>query len=66
MPARCTEVDFNLGGLEGTRLVVAAFRTLCGLTGIIAGIFEVLQENIPTGGFLISTIGLDYLMYWHD
>ena len=48
--------------LQGLRLVVAAFGILCGLTGIIAGIFEVLQGNIPTNGFEISTIGSSYLM----
>jgi hypothetical protein len=62
MPFRYTDGDFNIGGLEGTRLVVAAFGALCGFTGIIAGIFEVLQGNISTGGIVISTIGPDYLM----
>ena len=50
-------------GLSGLRLVVASFGILCGLTGIIAGIFEVLQGNNPTGGFVISTIGPEYTMY---
>ena len=49
--------------LYGTRLVVAAFGTLCGLTGIIAGVFEVLQGNIPTNGLVISTIGPEYTMF---
>jgi hypothetical protein len=57
MPSRHTDRSFNVCGLKGTRLVVAAFGTLCGLTGIIAGIFEVLQGNISTDGFVISTIG---------
>ena len=49
--------------LYGTRLVVAAFGTLCGLTGIIAGIFEVLQGHNPTNGLVISTIGPEYAMF---
>jgi hypothetical protein len=49
--------------LYGTRLVVAAFGTLCGLTGIIAGIFEVLQGHNPTNGIVISTIGPEYAMF---
>ena len=53
----------NIMGLSGLRLVVASFGILCGLTGIIAGIFEVLQGNNPTGGFVISTIGPEYTMY---
>jgi len=48
--------------MKGLRLVVAAFGLLCGLTGIIAGIFEILQGNTPTNGFEISTIGAAYLM----
>jgi len=48
--------------MKGLRLVVAAFGILCGLTGIIAGIYEILQGNVPTNGFEISTIGNDYLM----
>jgi hypothetical protein len=48
--------------MKGLRLVVAAFGILCGLTGIIAGVFEILQGNVPTNGFEISTIGSDYLM----
>lgn len=48
--------------LTGTRLVVAAFGILCGLTGIIAGYFEVLQGNITPDGIMISTIGSSYSM----
>jgi hypothetical protein len=47
---------------EGTRTVVAAFGLLCGLTGIIAGLFEMLQGNATTGGFVISTIGPGHAM----
>jgi len=48
--------------IKGTRLVVAAFGILCGLTGIIAGFFETLQGNIAPSGLMISTIGSSYTM----
>ena len=48
--------------MTGTRLVVAFFGVLCGLTGIIAGVFELLQGNIKPDGFVISTIGPEYSM----
>ncbi|MFX0124603.1 MAG: hypothetical protein ACFFAE_13305 [Candidatus Hodarchaeota archaeon] len=47
---------------NGTRVVVAAFGILCGLTGIIAGFFEILQGNKAPTGFIISTIGPNYSM----
>ena len=49
--------------LTGTKLVVASFGILCGLTGIIAGYFEVLQGNITPDGVVISTIGSSYAMF---
>jgi len=49
--------------LTGTRLVVAAFGSLCGLTGIIAGFFEILQGNSIPESIVISTIGPEYTMY---
>ncbi len=48
--------------IEGTRAVVAAFGILCGLTGMIAGVFETLQGNIVPSGLVISTIGPDHTM----
>ena len=54
-----TEIDQTNYGI---RLVVAAFGILCGLTGIIAGVFEVLQGNIATPGLVVSTIGPSYSM----
>ena len=48
--------------IEGTRAVVAAFGILCGLTGMIAGVFEILQGNIVPSGLVISTIGPDHTM----
>ncbi len=47
---------------NGTRVVVIAFAILCGLTGIIAGIFEILQGDKNISGLVISTIGPKYQM----
>ena len=47
---------------RGTHTLVKAFGLLCGLTGILAGIFEVLQGNTWADGFEISTIGSAYTM----
>ena len=47
---------------DGVRVVVAAFGVLCGLSGIIAGCFEVRQGNTAPSGFIISTIGPNYSM----
>jgi hypothetical protein len=52
----------NWQNINGIRLVVAGFGILCGLTGIIAGCFEVLQGNISPSGLIISTIGPNYIM----
>ena len=58
--------QYNIGvkwrNLSGIRVVVAAFGILCGLTGIIAGFFEIRQGNIEPSGFVISTIGSNYSM----
>jgi hypothetical protein len=48
--------------VSGIRVVVAAFGILCGLTGIIAGFFVIRQGNIAPSGFVISTIGSNYIM----
>ncbi|UCE13911.1 MAG: hypothetical protein JSV04_01735 [Candidatus Heimdallarchaeota archaeon] len=55
-------IFFSNVNLNGTRVVVAAFGILCGLTGIIAGIFEINQGNNAPSGFVISTIGPKYSM----
>ena len=59
-----TDVKHNILGQNpgGTRIVVAAFGILCGLTGMVAGIFEILQGNIAPSSFEISTIGSTYSM----
>lgn len=49
--------------INATRIVVAAFAILCGLTGITAGYFEILQGNIATDGLIVSTIGPEYSMW---
>lgn len=38
---------FNWEKNYGTRVVVTAFGLLCGLTGIISGLFEIHQGNMP-------------------
>jgi len=49
--------------MKATRIVVVAFAMLCGLTGIIAGYFEILQGNVAPDGLIISTIGPDHSMW---
>ena len=46
--------------INGTRVVVAAFGIFAGITGIIAGVFEILQGNIATDDLVISYIGPKY------
>ncbi|MFX1517663.1 MAG: hypothetical protein ACFFC6_15270 [Promethearchaeota archaeon] len=48
--------------ISGIRVVVAAFGIFYGVTGIIAGFFEILQGNTAPDGFIISTIGSNYTM----
>jgi hypothetical protein len=52
----------NWRNINGIRIVVAAFGILCGLTGIIAGYFEIRQGSISPDGFVISTIGPGHVM----
>lgn len=47
-------MDFNAVG--GLRMAVAAFSILCGLTGVLAGVLEISQGDVETGGIVISTI----------
>ena len=46
----------------GIRLVVASFAILCGVTGVMAGCFEISQGNKETGGFIITTIDPDHAL----
>lgn len=52
--------NININNMSATRIVVAAFGIFAGITGIIAGIFEILQGNTATNGFVISTIDPDH------
>ncbi len=61
-PIKQNNNRLNKQNFNGTRVVVAAFGILCGLTGIIAGFFEILQGNNAPSGFVISTIGPNYSM----
>jgi len=49
--------------INATRTVVAAFGILCGLTGMIAGYFEILQGHVTPNSLIISTIGPSYSMW---
>jgi len=49
--------------INATRIVVAAFAMLCGLTGITAGYFEILQGNATPNSLIISTIGPENSMW---
>jgi hypothetical protein len=42
---------------RATRITVAAFGGLFGISGMNHGFFEILQRNEPTGGMWISGIG---------
>jgi hypothetical protein len=44
------------------RISSAAFDTLCGLTGIIAGILIILRGNEPTNALKVSNIGPDFTL----
>ncbi len=51
--------------INATRSVSIAFGLMASITGIIYGLFEVLQGNNATAGFKISAIGQGYSM-WED
>ena len=53
----------NWENIRATRIVVAAFAMLCGVTGIIAGFFEILQGNVAPDSLIISTIGPEYSLW---
>lgn len=52
--------------MRAITLTTKAFGSLCGATGIIAGVFLVLQGDDFTNGFKISYIGSSFLMWKHD
>ena len=55
----------KLEGVNATRVVASSFGALAGLTGLIAGLFEMRQGNVAPDGNWISYIGPDYAM-WRD
>ena len=57
---RIDALDWNM--LSGVRLVVASFAVLCGVTGVMAGCFEISQGNIATDGFVITTIDPEHTL----
>jgi len=50
---------------KATRLTVATLGTIFGISGMNHGFFEILQGNVPTGGFFISAIGEARKMWPH-
>ena len=52
--------------IDAIRIVVIAFGLLCGFTGVIAGVFEMLQGNKAIDSFRISTVGEAYTMWQHN
>ena len=50
------------GRFSGVRLVVASFAILCGVTGVMAGCFEIGQGNVETEGFVITTIDPEHTL----
>jgi len=50
---------------RATRTIVATLGTIFGVSGMSHGFFEVLQGNVPTGGFFISAIGEAQRMWPH-
>lgn len=57
------ETSAELRKRDGRRMVAAALGACVGLSGIDHGIFEVLQGNTSTRGFLIPAIGPDQLLW---
>ena len=52
--------------INAVRIVVMAFGLLCGFTGVIAGVFEILQGNNAIDSLRISTVGEAYTMWQHN
>ncbi len=50
---------------NATRVTVATFGTIFGLSGMNHGFFEILQGNVSTGGLFISAIGETQKMWLH-
>ncbi len=50
---------------KATRITVATFGTIFGISGMDHGFFEILQGNVPTGGLFISAIGEAQKMWPH-
>jgi hypothetical protein len=64
-PIKPTKRIQLLGNINATRIVASSFGVLAGLTGLIAGFFEVRQGNVVPDGYWISYIGPEYSM-WRD
>ena len=52
--------------MNAIRVTSKAFGMLCGITGVVAGLFLILQGNEPVSGIKISYIGTEYQMWEHE
>ena len=50
---------------NATRVIIATFGVLLGVSGMSHGFFEALQGNTPTDGMFISAIGETHRMWVH-
>ena len=52
--------------MNALRVTSIAFGILCGITGVVAGFFLILQRIEPVSGIKISYIGTEYQMWEHE
>jgi len=57
------EMKFFTGNIRAMRWVSIAFGLMASVTGIMSGIYEILQGNYPTNAFKISSIDPVYSMW---
>lgn len=55
----------SVSKINAVKISVIAFGLLCGITGILAGIFEISQGNQAINSFKISTISATCKMFEH-
>jgi hypothetical protein len=57
------QMKFNLHALSAMKVISSTYGILVGLAGIEHGIFEILQGDVATDGFMIDAIG-DAYRFW--
>lgn len=55
-----------MDNMNALRISSIAFGMLCGITGVLAGVFLFYQGNEPVSSVKISYIGAEYQMWKHD